>query len=153
MNFIRSFLNRTAAHSAPQTSRHCRHFRFFSFELQFGKAAEIEQSPAPRQSSIYVVTSRQHVTVRFSKCGFRAGSKNFNIELREVIFGAHLRKHLRTCLPSQEVTPCVTKLRTEKEKLKKNNVNSLVMIDVVVKDIYTSRFFRNLEMPKGRVFH
>ena len=56
-------------------------------------------------------------------------------------------------LPSQEVTPCVTKLRTEKEKLKKNNVNSLVMIDVVVKDIYTSRFFRNLEMPKGRVFH
>ena len=56
-------------------------------------------------------------------------------------------------LPSQEVTPCVTKLRTEKEKLKKNNVNSLVMIDVVVKDIYTSRFFRDLEMPKGRVFH
>ena len=50
-------------------------------------------------------------------------SKNFNIELLEVIFGAHLRKHLRLLVGYCEtsvtgVTPCVSK--TEKY----NNVKS-----------------------------
>ena len=42
--------------------------------------------------SVHESQSRHCPSARSSR------SKNFNIELREVIFGAHLRKHLRKCL-------------------------------------------------------